>query len=467
MTLRKVPSIPPEARQPLMDAPGDATRPIERFLRTEALSGIVLLVAAGLALLWANSPWGQSYAQFWHAPIAVQVGRFSLERDLQGLVNEGLMVLFFFLVGLEIRRELHWGDLADARQAALPVAAALGGMLVPAFLYLVIAGAPGLRSGWGVPMVTDLAFALGLLTLLGRRVPASMRVLLLALATLDALGGSIVIALFYPPSLGFGGLFLAGTGVASICLLQRLGVRPRAAYVIPCFVTWAGISLAGIHPTMAGVVLGLLTPVEATLGPRGFVWRMQREIKMLERSGPDQLSPHQLASSLREVERTRREAISPADGLIELLHPIVAFGILPIFALANAGVSWRGLTLDAPALQLASAVGAALVLGKPLGVLIACALALRFRFAALPQDLRPRQLLLLGAVSGVGFSMALFIGQLAFTDDHWLAATKLGVLGGSAVAAVLTLSLGHWLCPAPGRLAEPTHAPPGQAAASH
>lgn len=461
MTLRKVPSIPPEAWKPVVGAPGEAPRPLERFFVIAASSGVLMLGAAVVALLWANSPWGDSYAQFWQVPIALRFGDLALERNLQWLINDVLMVLFFFLIGLELRRELHQGELSESGRAALPLAAAIGGMVGPPVLYLLIAHASGLRAGFGVPIATDLAFAVGLLSLLGRRVPASVRVLLLALAVLDGVGASLAIALFYSEGVGFGGLCLAAAGLASIFMLRRLGVRPKVAYLVPALLTWAGVSMAGIHPTIAGVILGLLTPVEARLGPRGFVWRMQRELKIFERSGPDQPNNHQLPLTLREVERTRREAMSPADSLLEPLHPLVAFGILPLFALANAGLSLRGLSLDGASARAATGVALALVLGKPLGVLLGCGVALRLRLASLPSGLRARQLALLGAVGGVGFTMPLFLAQLAFADARVLLAAKLGILTGSALAAALALALGLWLFPSgKGAAAAPARALP-------
>src|SRR6187402_2057254 len=226
-----VPSSPPEAWEPLLRFKRLAGRPLERFLRIEAASGILLLVAAAVALTWANSPWAESYVHLWHTPIGLRVGTFTFERTLEWFVNDGLMVIFFFVVGLEIRREIHCGELSEWRRAALPAAAALGGMLAPAALYLTIAGAPATRSGWGVPMATDIAFAVGILTLLGKRVPAALRVLLLALAVIDDLGAIVVIALFYSSGIQGSGLPIAAAGFGSLFLLKRLGVRSKLAYV--------------------------------------------------------------------------------------------------------------------------------------------------------------------------------------------------------------------------------------------
>lgn len=424
-----------------------AVRPLERFMRIEAASGIVLLVSAALALLWANSPWAETYFHLWHTPVGLRVGDFSFERSLEWLVNDGLMVIFFFVVGLEIRRELHHGELSELRRAALPAAAALGGMVAPALVYLAIAGGTATRSGWGVPMATDIAFAVGVLTLLGKRVPPALRVLLLALAVIDDLGAIVVIALFYSAGIDSSGLLVALAGLASIVLMQRLGVRAKAAYVVPGIVIWAGIAASGIHPTIAGVIIGLITPVTAWLGPTGFLEGMRTELESLSKASPETLSSHQLAETLRHVEAARREAMSPAESLIELLHPWVAFGIMPLFALANAGVAVGHLALDADAWRSLLGVSLGLVVGKPVGVMLTCLLLLRLRVAVLPTGLSTRHLVVLGAVAGVGFTMALFIAQLAFVDVALLGAAKLGILIASAVASIGALVLGRALLP--------------------
>ncbi len=351
----------------------------------------------------------------------------------------------FFVVGMEIRREIHHGELAEWRRAALPAAAALGGMLAPAALYLVIAGAPATRSGWGVPMATDIAFAVGILTLLGKRVPAALRVLLLALAVIDDLGAIVVIALFYSSGIALSGLLVAALGFGGVFAMQRLGVRAKLAYVVPAIVAWAGIYAAGIHPTIAGVIVGLVTPVRAWLGPDGFMAGVRHELEHLAQVTPGALSSHEFAETLRHVDVARREAMSPAESLIETLHPWVAFGIMPVFALANAGVAVSGGALDAASWSVVAAVTVGLVVGKPVGILLASWLTLRLRIGTLPAGMTLRHLVVLGVVGGVGFTMALFIAQLAFTGPSLLAAAKLGVLAASGGAAVLGLVLGRLL----------------------
>ena len=437
-------SSPPEAWEPLLRLARFAGRPLERFLRIEAASGILLLVAAAVALACANSPWAGSYADFWHTPLGVRVGPFTFERTLEWFVNDALMVIFFFVVGMEIRREIHRGELSEWRRAALPAAAALGGMLAPAALYLVIAGAPETHSGWGVPMATDIAFAVGILTLLGRRVPAALRVLLLALAVIDDLGAIVVIALFYSSGVSASGLLVAALGFASVFAMQRLGVRSKLAYIVPSVVAWAGIYASGIHPTIAGVIVGLITPVKTWLGPDGFVVGVRQELDHLSTS--TDVSSHKLAGTLHKVDLARREAMSPAESLIETLHPWVAFGIMPVFALANAGVAVSAGSLDATSWSVVAGVSIGLVVGKPVGVLVVSWLTLRLGIGTLPRGMTARHLLVLGVVAGIGFTMALFISQLAFAGNaKLLAAAKLGVLGASGAAAVLGLVLGRIL----------------------
>jgi NhaA family Na+:H+ antiporter len=368
-----------------------ARRSVERFLAVEAASGILLLAAAVIALAAANSPLHPWAERLWHTPVA-------LGRDLHFLIDDGLMTVFFFVIGLEIRREAHAGELSSLRRAALPAVAALGGMLAPALVYLAFNLGGGAARGWAVPVATDIAFAVGVLALLGARVPSPLRVLLLALAVVDDLGAIVIIAAFYSSGIAPAGLAIAGGGVAVIVLLQRLRVASPLAYLLPGVVVWAGALVAGIHPTLAGVALGLLTPTGG-----------------------------------------------PAEGLEARLHGWVAYAIMPLFALANAGVPVGGATLDAGGLRLFLGVTLGLALGKPLGVLGACWLTTRLRLTELPAAVRWRQMLVAGQVAGIGFTMALFIAGLAFPPGPLLETAKLAVLTGSFLSAVAGLLLGRAL----------------------
>jgi NhaA family Na+:H+ antiporter len=358
----------------------------------ESASGAVLIAAALVALGWANSPWAASY-------------EWVFGGALHFWINDGLMTAFFFVAGLEIRRELHDGELSDRKRAALPVAAAVGGMIAPALIYLAFnAGSAHLRNGWGIPTATDIAFAIGVLALLGRRVPRALRVLLLALAIIDDVGAILVIALFYSSGFSFLGLLIAAAGVLGIVAFQRLGVRRAPLYLLPGAVVWCGMLRAGVHPAIAGVLVGLLTPARA-------------------RDGRDDDVPGRLQARLQ---------------------PWVAFGIMPLFALANAGVTFAGLEAGAAGFtRVTAGVLFGLVAGKPLGIMLATFAMVRLRVCALPRGVSWRGVLVVGCVAGIGFTMAIFIAELAFSDQTYLAAAKLGILLSSAVAAGVGIVVGR------------------------
>jgi len=370
----------------------------------------VLLIAAAVALAWANSPWAAGYQALWHASLAVPAT--SLRADLHFLINDGLMTLFFFVVGLEVRRELHAGTLSTARQAALPLIAALGGVLLPAAIYLAVSRDPAALPGWAVPTATDIAFAIGVLSLLGRRVPAALRILLLALAIIDDIAAILIIAFAYSDGLGLTGIGISVAGILAVLALQRLGVWRPLAYVLPGAVVWLGLLEAGIHPVVSGVILGLLTPALANPAP----------------------------DPLRDP---RDEARAPAVWLQERLHGWSTFLVMPLFALANAGVSVAGTSTGG---EVAGAVFggvlAGLVLGKPAGILAASWLAHRLGLVTLPPGVTFSGLLVAGCFAGIGFTMSIFIAGLGFAAGPLLDAAKLGVLAASAVAAVLGLTIG-------------------------
>lgn len=382
-----------------------------RFISVEAASGIVLLAAAALALAWANSAWAGAYQALWHLPLGLGVARFLPTSDLRFWVNDGLMTIFFLLVGLEIRREMHDGALCDLKVAALPMVAALGGVVLPALLYLLLNRGPVTRRGWAIPTATDIAFAVGVLSLIGR-VPPALRLLLLTLAIIDDVAAILVIAFFYSNGIAVGGLIIVAAGVLLVLLLQYFSVHAAPAYVLPGAVVWFGMLRAGMHPTLAGVVLGLLTPATVLFG------RARARVAAVDEA--------------------------PVARVQALLHPYVAFGIMPLFALANAGVSLAGLTLSAGApLAIVSGVVLGLVLGKPAGIVLASLAAVRLGFCALPASVRWRHMLLMGLLGGIGFTMSIFISGLAFEDPGLLGAAKFAVLTGSGLAAILGLVCGR------------------------
>jgi NhaA family Na+:H+ antiporter len=432
---------PPEAWAPAHRLVRRALQPVERFLAIEAASGIVLLVAAALALVWANSPWRDAYFELWRQPIGLKIGRFVFSRDLHFWINDGLMTVFFFVVGLEIRHEIHSGELSDPRRAALPLTAAIGGMLAPALIFLALNLGQHSVRGWGIPMATDIAFAVGVLALLGKRVPSGLRILLLALAVIDDLGAILVIALFYSSSFAASGLVIATCGVAAIMALQALGVRHPWAYLTPAIIVWAGTYAAGVHPTLAGVVVGLITPVRAWFGTERFVERAHSSLSaLLERGGQND---HETFMHLDDIDRARREAISPVDRVQHALHGWVAFGVMPLFALANAGVPLRGLSLGGDSSSVFLGVALGLALGKPIGIVGLSWLAVRSGMAKLPDGVAWKQMLLVGLVGGIGFTMSLFIAELAFASGELLETAKLAIVVASGCAALLGLMLGR------------------------
>ncbi len=416
---------------------------LDRFLHIEAVSGIVLLLAAAIALIWANSPAAAGYHALWHAPVSIGLGNHVFSQSLHFWINDALMAVFFLVVGMEIRREIHEGALASLQLAALPLAAALGGVLVPALIYVALNTDPTQLRGWAVPTATDIAFAVGILALLGRTIPGNVRVLLLALAIIDDIVAVLIIAAFYSGGLDFSGLLVAGLGVLMVLGLQQIGIGSAWAYVVPGAVLWLGLLQTGVHPTLAGVVLGLMTPV--------LPGRMREQPLDAARHALDELNtrndptPNELAGPLKQLRQAQREVLPPVTRVQMALHPWVAFGVMPLFALANAGVTIGGVDLSLGSAQTVTlGVLLALVIGKPVGVVAASWLAVRLGWCRLPPGVTWSGLFLVGLLAGIGFTMSIFIATLAFDDTNLLNAAKLGVLLASLVAAVLGLAWGFW-----------------------
>jgi NhaA family Na+:H+ antiporter len=436
------PSTPVRARLPalwLFDQ-------LERFLRIEAASGIVLLVAAAAALAWANSPWRASYEALWHLPVSLGIGSLVSGESLHFWINDGLMAIFFLVVGLEIRHELHAGALSTIRQAALPAIAALGGVLAPAAIYFIAnSHDPVLRNGWAVPTATDIAFAVGILALLGRRVPSQLRVLLLALAIIDDIAAIVVIALFYSSGVSMIGLGLGAAGVLLTQVFKRFGIRTAWLYVLPGALVWFGMLVAGIHPAIAGVIMGLLTPVsfpKATLDPLSRAQGALHEFSVRATRGHE--NSQALSAPLRELRDAQVDMLPPVLRVQGALHPWVAYGIMPLFAFANAGVSLAGLDFGSPSfVSVSLGIVGGLVLGKPLGIVLATFAGVRLGICRLPEGVGRGAVLVMGCLAGIGFTMAIFISNLAFADPKVLATSKFAVLLASTVAAVAGLALGR------------------------
>jgi NhaA family Na+:H+ antiporter len=399
---------------------------VREFLATEVSSGLVLLGAAVVALVWANSPWQASYRTLWSTNLSLRVGGYSLDGALRLWVNEGLMTIFFLVVGLEIRRELASGHLQDRRRAVLPVLAAAGGMIVPALLYLVVnAGGRGAR-GWGIPMATDIAFALGVVALLGRRVPASLRLFLLTLAVADDLGALVVLVAFYSTGVTVRAFLVAVALVLLVVVLKRMGVRWTPLFVGVGVAIWVALYEAGVNPTLAGVGMGLLAPVEPALPEHAIATVRHR------------LADVSTVNAARDTARLARESVSVVEWLEHVLHPWASYVVVPVFALANAGVVIGTDLVDATS-RSPVALGVLLgkVVGKPLGITAFTWVACRLGLGSLPADVRWRQVVGIGAVAGVGFTISLFFVDLAFADPDVQDEAKLAVLVASFAAAVL------------------------------
>ncbi len=411
------------------------TRPIAHFLHIEAASGGVLLACAAIALLAANSGASDAYLAIWEIPVGISVGGFELVHSLKHWINDALMAVFFFVVGLEVKREIVLGELGSLRKASLPIAGAIGGMLVPAGVYYaLLAGQPG-QEGWGIPMATDIAFVVGAMALLGPRVPHGLRVMLLSLAIVDDIGAILVIAIGYTRNIDFGALAVGVAGIGLVALMARLGIRSFGVYCVVGAVVWFGFHESGIHATIAGVILGLMTPTEARVDRLLLRQVLDRAIEGDE-SGRWEESVGR-ADRLVAFRRATLESVSPLKYVEHRLHPWVGFAIMPLFALANAGVPFELSDLADP---VAAAVAAGLLLGKPLGIVAFVFVAVRLGVAQLPAGVGWGAMLGGGMLSGIGFTMALFISGLALEGDA-LAAAKVGVLAASAVAAVVGCGL--------------------------
>ncbi len=417
---------------------------LERFLHIEAVSGVVLLLAAAAALIWANSPLAPGYHALWHMPLSIGLGSAVFSQSLHFWINDALMTVFFLVVGMEIRREIHEGALSNFRQASLPLAAALGGVVVPAMIYLALNGDAMRQHGWAVPTATDIAFAVGVLALLGRSIHANVRVFLLALAIIDDIIAVLIIAMFYSGGLDYSGFAVVGAGLALVLGLHRMGIGSAYAYVVPGAIVWSGLLMTGAHPTLAGVILGLMTPVVPVRmreRPLDLLSRIAGELVGRDTKG--KTDPSHLTQPLRQLRLAQREMLSPVVRVQSTLHPWVAYGVMPLFALANAGVSLGGMDLSADGAHwVVTGVMLALVLGKPLGVITASWLMVRLGWCRLPSGVSWGGIWLIGLLAGIGFTMSIFIATLAFTDETLLGAVKLGVLMASFVAALLGMAWG-------------------------
>jgi NhaA family Na+:H+ antiporter len=429
-------------------------RPVLQFTRIEAAGGILLLIAAVIAIIWANSSAFESYFTLFNTELDFSLGPIHLSETLKDIINDGLMAIFFFVVGLEIKRELVVGELNSFKKASLPAMAALGGMIVPALIYLAFViptGDPEAVRGWGIPMATDIAFSVGVVALLGARVSVGAKLFLLALAIVDDIGAIAVIAVFYTEDLNFAYLAL-GVGLIIVGYFgRRAGITSMVFYVPLAILIWYGFLESGVHATIAGVILGLLTPAAAKYSDEQF---RQKAVQVLDRWDQDYASPHseeRLDQDALELASVARESVSPLDRLEHMLHPWSSFVIVPLFALANAGVRFIGQEasfgeqMTSPILM---GVAVALMVGKPIGITLATWIGLKLKLGVLPPRTTMATIFGLGALAGIGFTVSLFISELAFRHELFVNEAKLGIFIGSGTAGVVG-ALILWLIKTP------------------
>jgi NhaA family Na+:H+ antiporter len=424
-------------------------KPIKAFAEMEISGGVVLLACALIAMIWANSPWAESYFHLWEIELTIRVGDYHLTRALHHWINDGLMAMFFFVVGLEIKREVLVGELSTFKQAILPVAAAIGGMVVPAGVYATLHwGEPTVR-GWGIPMATDIAFALGVLALLGKRVPVAIKIFLAGLAIADDIGAVLAIAFFYTSKIIWMDLLFGGGFLLALILGNWAGVRSSYYYaVLGIGGVWLAFLLSGVHPTIAGVLAALTIPARTRIPAREFSGQGRELLAQFDQSckpGDRILANQEMMHAINGLEGICEQAQTPLQRLEHGLMPLVTYLVMPLFALANAGVTMEG-NLGKSVMQPVSlGIFLGLVVGKPIGIFLFSFIAVKSRLAALPRGVGLRQIFGVGLLGGIGFTMSLFIAGLAFPDAANLYSAKIGILIASLTAGILgslMLSLG-------------------------
>ena len=419
-------------------------RPFQEFAHKESSGGLLLIAAAIVALVWANSPWGDSYAALWETKLSVGLGSFSIEKDLTHWINDGLMALFFLVVGLEIKRELLVGDLSSPRRAALPIAAAMGGAVPPALIYAFINSGTEGASGWGIPMATDIAFALGVLALLGRRAPLGLKVFLTALAIVDDILAVLVIAIFYTSDVSWGALAVGGAFLAALVMINWAGVGKPLPYALLGIGLWLCFLQSGVHATIAGVLLALSVPASSFIDTGEFLRRSRRILDRFERAGEhadDVLTNDERQGALHALNRANKDVEPPLQELEHALHPWVVFAIVPLFALANAGVV-VGEDFAATLLNPVSlGIVAGLLLGKQLGITLSAWLTVKSGVSQMPRGVTWPHIYGAACLAGIGFTMSLFISDLAFAASPLLDVAKVGILIASLIAGVAGWSI--------------------------
>jgi NhaA family Na+:H+ antiporter len=414
--------------------------PFQQFFQQEASSGILLMIATIVSLVWANSPWADSYTALWHTNVTFSFGGFGISKDLLHWINDGLMAVFFFVVGLEIKREVMVGELASLRRAILPITAAIGGMVIPASFFLLFNSHGSARDGWGIPMATDIAFALGILSLLGNRVPLSLKIFLTAVAIVDDLGAVLVIALFYTSEIIWVSLLIGGILLAILLIMNKLGVRSPIVYGILGFGLWVAFLKSGIHATIAGVLLAMMIPVRTRINTEEFISNADYfldEFRNHGWTGESVLTNGNQRAILQAIEVAAEHAQTPLQRMERTLHPWVGYFIMPVFALANAGIAIRSDFLAAFAQPVTLGVMAGLIFGKQIGIFSASYLAVKLGWSDLPSGMTWLRLYGLAWLGGIGFTMSLFIASLAFGESEFLNMSKAGILAASLISGIV------------------------------
>lgn len=415
-------------------------KPFQKFFTTQASGGVILLIVAIIAIAWANSPWADSYFGLWNMPVSISIGGFTLDKPLIIWINDLLMAVFFFVVGLEIKRELIIGELSSIRQASLPIIAALGGMIVPALFYTGFNAGTETMSGWGIPMATDIAFAIGILALIGDKVPLALKIFLTALAIVDDLGAVIVIAAFYTSDLSIIHLLYGSIVLAALILCNRLHIRHIVVYILLGLILWFLFLKSGVHPTIAGVILAFTIPVRARINSALFVRQNKEIISNIESGnniGAYVPATKEFNSNVFELESLSEQIQSPMQRIEHKLHYWVAFFIMPVFALANAGLTIDVSLLSDISNNVSMGIITGLVLGKVIGISLFSWLSVKAGISTLPSNVKWKQLIGVSCLGGIGFTMSLFVAGLAFTKDIYMQEAKLGILTASLIAGII------------------------------
>ena len=418
---------------------------ISRFINEEAYGGVLLIIATIAALIWANSSFYESYHHIWHElKVGFAWGDLNMIASLHHWINDGLMALFFFVLGLEIKREIMGGELSSIKKASMPIAAAIGGMLIPALFYvIVVMKYPEYLHGWGIPMATDIAFALGLLAMLGSRVPLNLKIFLTALAIADDLGAVMVIAVFYTESIDYSELMYAGFFLAVLIAANYMGVRRTVFYALVGFTgVWIAFIFSGVHATIAGVLIALTIPARTKINENSYVDKLTIYLNKFKKEKPDDnstLLTKEQVHIISEIEELNDKAHTPLQKLEHALHPVTAFFILPVFALSNAGVHIDGSVVDMLFHPISLGIIAGLILGKFLGISLLSHLVVKLKIASLPENVTWQHIYGVAFLAGIGFTMSMFISDLAYKEDELKQIAKVGIMAASFLSAIIGL----------------------------